>query len=198
MVSVNDIQLKIANDLKIIFPNIKRVYRERIRKLKTPSLSIELVFYNASSITPKLNEKLITLDLIYYAESNSIEEGLKVMEKFNNWLSLGLPVKDRFIKVFEEPKFEFVEQDLHYLITFRYFDELNPILVTDDGHIADFDFDDGLDIDNIIKEEDVDRENDDGTIDNSGKDVGDKIIDDNNHVKSEVKKMKYLHMDFEI
>lgn len=197
MVSINDIQEKIARDLKIIFPNIKRVSRESIRELETPCLSIQLVFYNAPVIHSRQVLKTVEMDLIYYAKSDKKSEGYSVMDRFNSWLALGLPVKDRFIKTAEEPTFSFVDNDLHYLITFQYFDDYAGIFVTDNNHIAEFE-DDGEGLENIIEEEGADRENDLGTIDNNGEEIGDIIVDENNEIKQTLKKMKELEMFFEI
>src|SRR5699024_6072652 len=124
----------------------------------TPCLSIQLVFYNAPVIHSRQVLKTIEMDLIYYTKYNKKSEGYSVMDRFNSWLGLGLPVKDRFIKTAEEPTFSFVYNDLHYLITFQYFDDYAGMFVTDNDHIAEFE-DDGEGLENIIEEEGADREN---------------------------------------
>ena len=131
MISVQDIYEEIARVLRAIFPNLKRVYQERIQNLDTPAMSIELISYKTPQFSQNIINKKVDLDIIYFSKSNGQREALEVLDMLTSAFSMGLKVKDRFLHVIDTPEYKLVDQDLHFLLTFDYQDELQMIYVTD-------------------------------------------------------------------
>lgn len=131
MISVQDIYEEIARVLRAIFPNLKRVYQERIQNLDTPAMTIELVSYRTPQFSQNIINKKLDLDIIYFSKGNGQREALEVLDMLTSAFSMGLKVKDRFLHVMDTPEYKLVDQDLHFLITFDYQDKLEMIYVTD-------------------------------------------------------------------
>nr|DAU82951.1 MAG TPA: tail completion protein [Caudoviricetes sp.] len=131
MVSVQDIYEEIARVLRAIFPNLKRVYQERIQNLDTPAMSIELISYRTPQFSQNIINKKVDLDIIYFSKSNGQREALEVLDMLTSAFSMGLTVKDRFLHVMDTPEYKLVDQDLHFLLTFDYQDTLEVVYVTD-------------------------------------------------------------------
>lgn len=131
MISVQDIYEEIARVLRAIFPNLKRVYQERIQNLDTPAMTIELISYKTPQFSQNIINKKLDLDIIYFSKSNGQREALEVLDMLTSTFSMGLKVKDRFLHVMDTPEYKLVDQDLHFLITFDYQDKLEMIYVTD-------------------------------------------------------------------
>lgn len=130
MVSVQDIYEEIARVLRAIFPNLKRVYQERIQNLDTPAMTIELISYKTPQFSQNIINKKVDLDIIYFSKSNGQREALEVLDMLTSAFSMGLTVKDRFLHVMDTPEYKLVDQDLHFLLTFDYQDELQMIYVS--------------------------------------------------------------------
>lgn len=131
MISVQDIYEEIARVLRAIFPNLKRVYQERIQNLDTPAMSIELISYKTPQFSQNIINKKVDLDIIYFSKSNGQREALEVLDMLTSAFSMGLKVKDRFLHVMDTPEYKLVDQDLHFLLTFDYQDTLEVVYVTD-------------------------------------------------------------------
>ena len=131
MVSVQDIYEEIARVLRAIFPNLKRVYQERIQNLDTPAMTIELISYKTPQFSQNIINKKVDLDIIYFSKSNGQREALEVLDMLTSAFSMGLTVKDRFLHVMDTPEYKLVDQDLHFLLTFDYQDTLEVVYVTD-------------------------------------------------------------------
>lgn len=131
MISVQDIYEEIARVLRAIFPNLKRVYQERIQSLDTPAMTIELISYKTPQFSQNIINKKLDLDIIYFSKGNGQREALEVLDMLTSAFSMGLKVKDRFLHVIDTPEYKLVDQDLHFLITFDYQDELEMVYVAD-------------------------------------------------------------------
>lgn len=131
MISVQDIYEEIARVLRAIFPNLKRVYQERIQNLDTSAMTIELVSYRTPQFSQNIINKKLDLDIIYFSKSNGQREALEVLDMLTSAFSMGLKVKDRFLHVMDTPEYKLVDQDLHFLITFDYQDKLEMIYVSE-------------------------------------------------------------------
>lgn len=147
-ISVQDIFIEIARVLKVVFPNLKRVYQERIKTLDTPSVSIELVNYSTPLFSRSIINKRVDLDIIYFSKTDTIAEALGMLDKLTSAFSMGLkvyerntdgdvkldesgkPAYSRFIHVFNPPEHNFVDQDLHFAITFEFAEAFNPTYIT--------------------------------------------------------------------
>lgn len=130
MISVQDIYEEIARVLRAIFPNLKRVYQERIQNLDTPAMTIELISYKTPQFSQNIINKKVDLDIIYFSKSNGQREALEVLDMLTSAFSMGLKVKDRFLHVIDTPEYKLVDQDLHFLLTFDYQDPLEIIYVS--------------------------------------------------------------------
>ena len=141
MISVQDIYEEIARVLRAIFPNLKRVYQERIKTIDTPAMSVELISYKTPQFSEKIINKKVDLDIIYFSSSNGHKEALEVLDLLTSAFSMGLKVskKDkegrivnsRFVHVLDTPEHKLIDQDLHFLISFEYQDPLEVIYVTE-------------------------------------------------------------------
>ena len=129
MISVQDIYNEIARVLRAIFPNLKRVYQERIQNLDTPAMSIELISYRTPQFSQNIINKKLDLDIIYFSKSNGQREALEVLDMLTSAFSMGLKVKNRFLHAIDTPEYKLVDQDLHFLLTFDYQDSLEMIYV---------------------------------------------------------------------
>ena len=142
MISVQDIYNEIARVLRAIFPNLKRVYQERIQNLDTPAMSIELISYKTPQFSQNIINKKVDLDIIYFSKSNGHREALEVLDMLTSAFSMGLKVSKRdeegkaintrFLHSLGSPEYKLVDQDLHFLITFDYQDPLEMVYVTDE------------------------------------------------------------------
>lgn len=141
MISVQDIYEEIARVLRAIFPNLKRVYQERIEHLETPAMTIELISYRTPQFSQNIINKKVDLDIIYFSKSNGHREALEVLDMLTSVFSMGLKVSKRdeegkaintrFLHSLGSPEYKLVDQDLHFLITFDYQDPLEMVYVTD-------------------------------------------------------------------
>ena len=141
IISVQDIYMEIARVLRAIFPNLKRVYQERIEHLETPAMSIELISYRTPQFSENIINKKVDLDIIYFSKSNGHREALEVLDMLTSAFSMGLKVSKRdekgkaintrFLHTLASPEYKLVDQDLHFLITFDYQDPLEMVYVTE-------------------------------------------------------------------
>ena len=131
MISTREFLNELARTIKVGFPSFKQVNLERIDKISYPALSVEIVDRRTSNVDPYRSYKSLTLDLIYWNGSNKISPSLDVMDRLEALFSLGLHVKDRFIKVEEPPEMKFVDQDLHCLLTFGWYDSAKILMATE-------------------------------------------------------------------
>lgn len=140
MISVKDVFVAINDTLRALFPGAK-VYKERIKKLDTPSLSVELVSISTPQHSKHIINKKIDLDIIYFAKKNEVGEALEVCDKLMSAFSMGMYVRDytkdkqiydkRYIHCLQAPEYKLVDQDLHFLVKFEFADEFNPSYLND-------------------------------------------------------------------
>lgn len=155
-IKVQDIFYDIARVLKAIYPNKKlKVHQERIADLKTPAMSIELVQYSTPQFSQSIINKRVDLDIIYYAESDTVQEALTMVSPLMSAFSMGLTVYSRdldgnierldggeiaykrFIHCLRPPEYSLVDQDLHFMVTFEWADSYRPVYVTLDEEVVD-------------------------------------------------------------
>lgn len=140
-ISVQDIYNEVARVLRALFPNLKRVYQERIKAIDTPAMSVELISYKTPQFSEKIINKKVDLDIIYFSSSNGHKEALEVLDLLTSAFSMGLKVSkrdnegrivnNRFVHVLDTPEHKLIDQDLHFLISFEYQDPLEVIYVTE-------------------------------------------------------------------
>ncbi|NLY09367.1 MAG: hypothetical protein GXZ11_05650 [Tissierellia bacterium] len=161
MISLQDIFDSISDYLRVMFPGIKKIHMERIRNLQTPALTVELISYNTPKFSANIIEKKVDIEIIFFSKDDSVKEAMVVAEKLSQAFSIGLKVKDRFLHVFEEPETKLIDQDMHFVIRFDFWEEYKPLVPTSGGNEAEFDQGD-TNIENIIDERET--ENVDGVI----------------------------------
>lgn len=154
MVKVMDIMEEIERTLRALFPRMERVHLERIRTIKEPSLSIEIITYRAPALDPYVTRKMVDVEIIYFSKDNSVAEALAVQDELTRAFSIGLKVKDRFLHMGEPVEGKLIDQDLHYIMQFDFYDDLNPLIATRYEHTARPDVG-ATNIENIIDEEQV-------------------------------------------
>ncbi|NLY20128.1 MAG: hypothetical protein GXZ08_02440 [Tissierellia bacterium] len=120
---------RIAEDLRIIFPDTKKVYLERIKKLETPSFSIEVVSYDPKIFDESIINTVLTLDIVYFSKDNDVITALKAGDMLKRYLGLGLKVEDRFLHSRYEPRITMIEQDLHFIFTLDFHEGYSPFIV---------------------------------------------------------------------
>ncbi|OHW62171.1 hypothetical protein EUAN_12400 [Andreesenia angusta] len=134
MITVNDIYKEIARVLKVTFP-MSKVYRDTIESLVVPAFNIQLVVYNTVGFSEKVINRKAKLDIVYLSESNT-RESLEAAEKLTSLFMPSFKIKDRHITMNESPEVKIIDKDLHYLVTFDFFDTFEKIIVNDDGTIT--------------------------------------------------------------
>lgn len=154
MVKVMDIMEEIERTLRVMFPRMERVHLERIRAIKEPSLSIEIITYRAPVLDQYVTRKIVDVEIIYFSKNNSVAEALAMQDELTRAFSLGLKVKDRFLHMGEPAEGKMIDQDMHYLMQFDFYDDLNPLIATRYEHTARPDVG-ATSIDNIIGEKEV-------------------------------------------
>lgn len=154
MVKVMDIMEEVERTLRALFPRMERVHLERIRAIKEPSLSIEIITYRAPALDPYVVRKMVDVEIIYFSKNNSVAEALAMQDELTRAFSLGLKVKDRFLHMGEPAEGKLIDQDLHYLMQFDFYDELKPLIATIHGHVARPDVG-ATSVDSIIDEKEV-------------------------------------------
>ena len=147
MISISDVFSSVNDTLREVFPGA-RVYKERIRKLYTPALSVELVSFTTPQHSKHIINKKIDLDIIYFSNSNEVGEALSVCDRLMSAFSMGIYVRKygkdraildkRFIHCLQAPEYKLVDQDLHFMVKFEFADELMPEYMTDRRDIKTF------------------------------------------------------------
>lgn len=159
MISVKDVFVAINETLRALFPGAK-VYKERIKKLDTPSLSVELVSISTPQHSKHIINKKIDLDIIYFAKKKEVGEALEVCDKLMSAFSMGMYVRDytkdkqiwdkRYIHCLQAPEYKLIDQDLHFLVKFEFTDEFNPSYLSDRKEMKDFNKDtSGIKLDEV-------------------------------------------------
>lgn len=187
MISISDVFRSVNNTLKGLFPGAK-VYKERIRKLETPSLSVELVSFTTPQHSKHIINKKIDLDIIYFSNSNEVREALSVCDRLMSAFSMGIYVRKygkdgeildkRFIHCLQAPEYKLVDQDLHFMVKFEYADELMAGYMNDRRDIKAFSQDTR------------------GTLIDSTKDLSKKLSQDDTSKPKEDKKDFVKDVDF--
>lgn len=154
MVKVMDIMEEIERTLRALFPRMERVHLERIRTIKEPSLSIEIITYRAPALDPYVTRKMVDVEIIYFSKHNSVAEALAVQDELTRAFSIGLKVKDRFLHMGEPAEGKLIDQYLHYLMQFDFYDDLKPLIATRYEHVARPDVG-STSIENTIDEKEV-------------------------------------------
>ena len=147
MISISDVFGSVNDTLRGLFPGAK-VYKERIRKLYTPALSVELVSFTTPQHSKHIINKKIDLDIIYFSKSNEVGEALAVCDRLMSAFSMGIYVRKygkdgeildkRFIHCLQAPEYKLVDQDLHFMVKFEFADELMASYMTDRKDIKAF------------------------------------------------------------
>ena len=173
MISVRDVFSSVNDTLRSLFPEA-RIYKERIRKLNTPSLSVELVSFTSPQHSKHIINKKIDLDIIYFSNSNEVGEALSVCDRLMSAFSMGIYVRKygkdgeildkRFIHSLQSPEYKLVDQDLHFMVKFEFADEFMPGYMTDRRVIKPFsqdtrgtDFDSTMD---LVKQDETEPKKD--------------------------------------
>lgn len=191
MISTRDILEEIDRTLRILFPSIEKVHLERIQKLMSPAISLEVISYRAPAVDPRIVRRMVDVEIIYFSKGNSVAEALAVQEALTRAFSIGLKVKDRFIKIDpDEMDARMVDQILHFLIQFDYYDELQPLIATDNGNVAPLD-PGSTHIDNITDEKEHNEVTEDKppVVDLPGQDSPKELVED-------LKYMEILKVDY--
>lgn len=145
MIAITDVFTSVNDTIRAIFPTAK-VHKERINKLETPSLSVQLISYRTPQHSKTIINKKIDLDIIYFSKENTVFEALEAMEKLMSAFSMGIFVRKysdgelvdkRFIHSLKTPEYKLVDNDLHFLISFDFADEFKRVFLNDDGKILD-------------------------------------------------------------
>lgn len=148
-IKVQDIYFELGRVLKAIFPYGElSVYEERIANLAVPAMTIELVEYSTPQHSQNIINKRLDLDIIYYSESDTVFEALKMVDPLMGAFSMGLKVYSRdgdgnilrddkgkivysrFLHCLKAPDYTLVDQDLHFMVTFDWADSFSPTYVT--------------------------------------------------------------------
>lgn len=173
MISISDVFSSVNDTLRELFPKA-RVHKERIRRLNTPSLSVELVSFTTPQHSKHIINKKIDLDIIYFSNSNDVGEALEVCDRLMSAFSMGIYVRKygkdrtildkRFIHCLQAPEYKLVDQDLHFMVKFEFADELMAAYMTDRKDIKPFSQDTrGTDFDSImdlVKQDETDPKKD--------------------------------------
>lgn len=199
MVKVMDIMEEIERTLHVMFPRMERVHLERIRAIKEPSLSIEIITYRAPVLDQYVTRKMVDVEIIYFSKHNSVAEALAMQDELTRAFSLGLKVKDRFLHMGEPAEGKMIDQDLHYLMQFDFYDDLNPLIATRYEHTARPDVG-ATSIDNIIGEKEVepDRWTFDEEDDDSYLPEDDPTKREEKPLADKLEYMEVLKMDYEL
>lgn len=188
-----DFLAALRDTLRVALPEAKKVHLERVdlAKASLPLLTIEIIAYESTAINAHLADRTLDLDIIYFSADNEIAEGLRVLERLSSVLPHGLPVKDRYIHVTEGPEIKFVDQDLHMLITYRWYDGMKRLILTDEGHLADLN--EGDNLDNTQDEAGVETE----VVVDDGTPVDMPVVDDDSVAHFTIEKMETLIIELE-
>lgn len=154
MIKVMDIMEAIERTLRAMFPRMERVHLERIRTIKEPAFSVEIITYRAPVLDPHVTRKMVDVEIIYFSKHNSVAEALAMQDELTRAFSLGLRVKDRFLHMGEPAEGKLIDQDLHYLMQFDFYDDLKPLIATKYEHVARPDVG-ATSIENVIDEKEV-------------------------------------------
>ncbi len=128
---VSEIFETIGKTLGKEFPKISR-HAERVKTLKPPAFSLELVDYDVSTYEEKTVFKSLTLDLIYYSPKNTVMEGVEMIDRLTALFLPAFAVGERWLK----PKLEearMVDQDLHFILTFPFYDGMEHVVFYEDA-----------------------------------------------------------------
>lgn len=200
MVKVMDIMEEIERTLRVMFPRMERVHLERIRAIKEPSLSIEIITYRAPVLDQYVTRKMVDVEIIYFSKNNSVAEALAMQDELTRAFSLGLKVKDRFLHMGEPAEGKLIDQDLHYLMQFDFYDDLNPLIVTRYEHTARPDVG-ATSIENIIGEKEVEADRwmpDEEESNNSYLPNNDPTKREENPLADKLEYMEVLKMNYEL
>lgn len=173
MISISDVFSSVNDTLRELFPK-SRVHKERIRRLNTPSLSVELISFTTPQHSKHIINKKIDLDIIYFSNSNEVGEALEVCDRLMSAFSMGIYVRKygkdrtildkRFIHCLQAPEYKLVDQDLHFMVKFEFADEFMPEYMTDRRVIKPFsqdtrgtDFDSTMD---LVKQDETEPKKD--------------------------------------
>lgn len=157
-IKIQDVFYEIARVLQAIYPTKElKVYQERIKDLKTPAMSIELIQYSTPQHSQNIINKRVDLDIIYFSESDTVAEALSMVGLLMGVFSMGLTVYSRdidgnierpdsgeiaykrFIHCLRPPEYSLVDQDLHFMVTFEWADSYKPIYVhLDDENVSEY------------------------------------------------------------
>lgn len=195
MINIQDVFRSVNDTLKTLFPDAK-VYKERIRKLYTPSLSVELVSISTLQHSKHIINKKIDLDIIYFSKSNNVGEALAVCDRLMSAFSMGIYVRSydqdgniidkRYIHCLKPPEYKLVDQDLHFLVQFDFADEYMPSYLNDYKEINRFSRDNrGLKLN--------EAKNNTGDKDHENKNnIKDKDKEDKNNVEERDQEDRYI------
>lgn len=196
MVEIMDIFEEVARTLRAVFPGMERVYLERIDKMHEPAMSLELISYRAPQLDPRIHRKIVDMEIVYFSKNNSVAEALAVQQSLTRAFSMGLKVKDRFIHMGELPESRLVDQILHFVVQFDYYDELKPLIATRYDHAAVYD-PGNTHIDNVVEEEEVDRVKPADQDDGNGKEV-DPVVRREEEIVDKLEYMEHLKINYEL
>ncbi|MDO5096503.1 MAG: hypothetical protein Q4D65_08070 [Peptostreptococcaceae bacterium] len=130
---------EIARVLKTMAPTAK-VHLERIDKKSLPAFSIEVVSDTSTVISSTHEQRNLTLDIIYYSQSNRQSEAI---EMSGNLMAIFLPTfrldNEKTFTFHQGVQTRFVEQDLHFLIEFDWRQSITKSFVDEDNKFVTYD-----------------------------------------------------------
>lgn len=167
------------------FPNAKRVYLERIKALETPSLSIEIVNISHDLFNQYISVKTVALDIIYISSSNSVYEALEAKEKLEALFCHNLKIGDRYPRVIEIET-TLVDQDLHFNITYEFYDATENYYAGAKNNIIKYDINktsnNNIYLENEVADEDKVQENlkaEDKQTEETKQDIFEDVLENN-------------------
>ncbi len=185
MIKVIDMLTEINRVIRAGFPNAKRVYLERIKALETPCLSIEIVNISHDLFNQYISVKTVTLDIIYISSSNSVYEALEAKEKLEALFCHNLKIGDRYPRV-TEIETTLVDQDLHFNITYEFYDVAEHYYVGANNNIIKYDINktsnNNIYLENEVADEDKVQENlktEDKKSEDQKQDIFDEVLENN-------------------
>ena len=161
------------------------MYLERIKALETPCLSIEIVNISHDLFNQYISVKTVALDIIYISSSNLVYEALEAKEKLEALFCHNLKIGDRYPRV-TEIETTLVDQDLHFNITYEFYDVAEHYYVGANNNIIKYDINktsnNNIYLENEVADEDKVQENlkaEDKQTEETKQDIFEEVLENN-------------------
>lgn len=133
MITILDVYKSINDTLRKVFKT--KIHIDDINRLSTPAFYITFVSTENRLMGRRQVEKDILIDIAYYAKSESIVESLGIKEKLDSIFLPFFRIKDRYLTA-EYVEAKYVDEDLHFMINFRFYDNVEHIHAEDDDTVV--------------------------------------------------------------